>query len=135
MRSGKRFIDTCGKLGIRVWGVVDVDVESASHEDLVVLVRQLIDRVTFLEARVKELEAENIVLRTENVGLRTENQALRARLGTNSRNSSKPPSSDEPGVRPHPKSQRKASGRKPGGQSGHTGHTLRLVDEPGEVKV
>lgn len=105
-----------------------MDVEGASHEELVVLVRQLIDRVTFLEARVKELEAENVALRTEN-------QALRARLGTNSRNSSKPPSSDGPGVKPHPKSQRKASGRKTGGQPGHVGHSLRLVEDPDDVKV
>lgn len=69
------------------------------------------------------------------VALETENQALRARLGTNSRNSGKPPSSDGPGIKPHPKSQRKPSGRKSGGQPGHPGHTLRLVDEPDEVKV
>jgi transposase len=108
--------------------VVDVDWENTGREELVVLVRQLIDRVMFLEARVKELEAENMALRTENT-------ALRARLGTNSRNSSNPPSSDGPGVKPHPKSQRKASGRKTGGQPGHVGHSLRLVDDPDEIKV
>lgn len=67
--------------------------------------------------------------------LETENAALRARLATNSRNSSKPPSSDGPGMKPHPKSQRKASGRKPGGQQGHVGRTLLAVDEPDEVRV
>ena len=81
-----------------------------------------------LSGRVTALDAENATLRTEN-------EALRSKLGTNSRNSSKPPSSDGPGVKPHPKSQRVSSGRKPGGQPGHVGHTLRLVDEPDEIKV
>lgn len=45
--------------------VVDVDLEKASREELVDLVRQLLDRVLVLEARVKELESENERLRRE----------------------------------------------------------------------
>lgn len=67
--------------------------------------------------------------------LEGENATLRAKLDTNSGNSSKPPSSDGPGVRPHPKSQRVRSGRQPGGQPGHTGHSLQLVDTPDEVRL
>ena len=84
---------------------------------------------------VVELVAQLEGLSTRVVALEAENSALRARLNTNSRNSSKPPSSDGPGVKPHPKSQRTRSGRKPGGQPGHVGHTLRLIDKPDEIQI
>lgn len=58
---------------------------------------------------------------------------LRRQLGRNSRNSSKPPSSDSPFVKPAPKSLRRKSGRKPGGQQGHPGSTLAQVDDPDET--
>jgi transposase len=56
---------------------------------------------------------------------------LEARLGQTPRNSSKPPSSeglDKPP--PRPRSLRKRSGRKPGGQDGHEGTTLAQVARP-----
>ena len=59
---------------------------------------------------------------------------LEARLGMNSANSSKPPSSDGY-IKPNPKSLRAKSGRKPGGQKGHEGTNLRQVSEPDEVEV
>jgi transposase len=57
---------------------------------------------------------------------------LLEKLGKNSRNSSKPPSSD--GLKkPEPKSLRKASGKKPGGQKGHNGSHFNITSEPDEI--
>jgi transposase len=53
-------------------------------------------------------------------------ERLEEKLREDSRNSSRPPSSDPPGKRPPPK---RPSGRRKGGQPGHEGTTRRLVAE------
>ena len=59
-------------------------------------------------------------------------QELREQLNKNSKNSSKPPSSDG-FKRPAPKSLRKPSGKKVGGQKGHQGTFLSVLSDPDEI--
>jgi len=79
-----------------------------------------------VEARVAKLEEANAKLQSENAKLRDRIERLEARLNRNSTNSSRPPSSDPPQIRqdrpPQP-----PTGRKPGGQPGHEGHTRELL--------
>jgi transposase len=81
---------------------------------------EVVAYIESLESQVKEL-SERL-------------QALEARLNQNSQNSSKPPSTDFSfKERPNPKSRRKKSDKKPGGQEGHSGKTLDMVNSPDEV--
>jgi len=80
-------------------------------ESIVVLIEKMDARISQLEARITELESQ---------------------IKQNSRNSSRPPSTD---VFIKPKSQRKKGERPVGGQKGHKGHTLELVDNPDETVV
>jgi transposase len=64
--------------------------------------------------------------------LTTDNARLRARLGMNSKNSSKPPSSDGY-AKPAPKSRRRRSGKKPGKQAGAAGKNLPPVADPDQI--
>lgn len=59
-------------------------------------------------------------------------QELREQLNKNSKNSSKPPSSDG-FKKPAPKSLRKPSGKKVGGQEGHQGTYLSVLSDPDEI--
>jgi len=84
---------------------------------------------------IAELRVENSGLRLENVALKQEVADLRRQVGTNSSNSSKPPSSD--GLKKKPRiagSLRGVSGKKSGGQVGHKGDTLRQTDSPDIIK-
>jgi transposase len=120
------------------------------------------DQIFHVEARhidvrelIDQLVHENVELRTENQNLRLQIEAqnllicqlretihllqervkeLEGRLAKNSQNSSKPPGLD--GLKkPKTRSQREASGKKPGGQFGRVGKNLKLVEVPDHVIV
>src|SRR3954452_13754248 len=82
----------------------------------------------------EELAALVVALQARIVEQDAEIAELRRQLAASSRNSSQPPSSDGLG-KPAPKSLRGRSGRKPGGQPGREGRTLRQVEKPNEVVV
>lgn len=75
-----------------------------------------------------------VALSAKVVALTAKIAELEARLGKNSQNSSMPPSSDA-FVKPPPRSLRRASGRKPGKQSGDPGFRLERRLDPDEVRV
>jgi len=71
---------------------------------------------------------------THTFQLQAEVRRLRDAAAQNSRNSSRPPSTDPP-EQPQPESLRKKSGRKPGGQPGHPGRTLEFSDTPKHIQI
>lgn len=86
---------------------------------------ELIDLVVELTGHVEKL-LEIVQKQSETI------QALEDKLAKDSKNSSKPPSSD--GLKkPKTRSLRQKAGRNPGGQPGHEGTTLQMVETPDHV--
>jgi len=82
-----------------------------------------------LLALMDALQARNRLLEQQNAVLTARVAELERRLGLDSSNSSKPPSSDGPGKPPRrTQSLRKAGQNKPGGQPGHAGKHLKRSD-------
>ncbi len=79
-----------------------------------------------LWAAVQEVRTAHAALMAENAALRERLARLEARLGQNSQNSSRPPSTDPPWT-PPPPAKRPPSGRKAGGQPGHVAHQRELL--------
>jgi len=83
-----------------------------------------------LTARVEQLEKENHRLRQDVQELRVENAELKAKLNTNSKNSSKPPSQD--GYSKRPALPQAVKGQH-GDQHGHSGSTLQQIGNPDKI--
>ncbi len=80
---------------------------------------------------LKALVAELLPLQEQLAQANARIKELEERLAKDSRTSSKPPSTD--GLARLPRRSRPPSGKRPGGQAGHPGHTLSMVEQPDEV--
>ncbi|MFI3215019.1 MAG: IS66 family transposase [Eubacteriales bacterium] len=77
---------------------------------------------------LQTLDAQTVLITKLNQTI----QELKEQINKNSKNSSKPPSSD--GLKkPSPKSLRKPSGKKAGGQTGHQGTHLSVMSDPNDI--
>src|ERR1700722_10627350 len=86
-------------------------------------------------ATIERLEAENDALQVQNTQLAERVAELERRLGADSSNSSRPPSSDAPWAKKpaRKRSSRTRSGRKPGKQPGAPGSSRSLGDDCDEL--
>ena len=91
-------------------------------EAVIALVEQLLTRLA-------EHPAQSAAQQQQLITLPERVKELEDRLAQDSHNSSKPPSSDGHQTR----SLRQPTGNKPGGQPGHGGHTLRLLEEADRI--
>jgi transposase len=86
--------------------------------------------IAALQASIEHLIAQNTLLISERQVLLARVAELERRLGLNSSNSGKPPSSDGLKKPPRVSSLREPSGKKTGGQKGHPGETLCQAEKP-----
>src|ERR1700678_3332558 len=110
--------------------------EAESPDEVIAGLRATCEGLRTANARLRELLAgkdEIIVALQVQVAkiaeLEARVEALAAQVKQNSRNSSKPPSSDGL-AKPAPKSLRKKSGRRPGRPKGQPGATMQLSEHP-----
>jgi transposase len=96
----------------------------AGPEAVLNLLERLCEQIAQQQAQITQQQTQ-IAQLTERVS------QLEEQLAANSRNSSKPPSSDGPG--PRTRSLRPSSGKKPGAQIGHPGTTLTQVVTPARI--
>lgn len=89
------------------------ELDKLTKKELINIIQDVLFEQRQLKQRIKDLEDQ---------------------VSKNSKNSSKPPSSDGYD-KPAPKSRRKRSNKKAGGQKGHDGVTLEKVSNPDDIEV
>lgn len=100
------------------------------QQETITLQKQLIAR---LQEQISLLERERSLQQEQISQLSEQVKKLQERVAKDSHNSHLPPSSDRFGRQP--RSLRKKSGKKPGGQEGHPGRTLMFSPTPDEVII
>lgn len=106
------------------------------HSGSETVVRVLLAMDARIHEALRAIEALEHQVRDLSVRLEASEQRvkhLEGQVAKNSRNSSKPPSTDGFN-KPEPKSLRKKSTRPSGGQPGHQGQTLAMVEKPQRTK-
>lgn len=101
-----------------------------TREDIAAVYAGGVDAVSGV---IEQLQAISVAQQTQIAALSARVKELEDQAKTTSRTSSKPPSSD--GYRRPPRSLRQRSGKAVGGQPGHTGSALSMVDDPDRVRV
>lgn len=91
------------------------------------IISDLIKKVDLLTLQIEQIEQEYTVLKAEN--LKIKDRLSKYEHPKNSNNSSVPPSKDENRPKRN-QSLREKTGRKPGGQEGRKGNTLKMVGTP-----
>jgi len=118
---------------------VIIEAYNTGINSVIKLVNDLSSQIETLNAEITSLNAETTTLKKEISSIKADNKTLttrmtelEARLNMNSKNSSKPPSSD--GYKKSNKNNsREKSGRTTGGQHGHKGKTLAKVEKPDTI--
>src|SRR5215212_1896630 len=117
------FEDSFGRQAL--YGPPDPDMQQREIDDLS-------EQVGRLQARNERLQVEVGDLQGHNLRLQRRNAELESLVAKDSHNSSRPPSTDPPWAK-RTRSLRRPSGKRPGGQAGHLGETLRLSERPDRI--
>lgn len=108
-----------------IYGVPELGMQQRAIESLS-------EEIGRLQSQIMRLKEELRETRSDNHRLRRRNAELEALVTKDSHNSSRPPSTEPPWAK-RTRSLRRPSGKRPGGQPGHLGHTLRLTQKPTRV--
>ena len=101
------------------------------REETVDFILSLLTTLASVQEKIAMMQEQIVSLTDKIEKLETRNRELESQIGKDSHNSHKPPSSD--GLKRVIKSNRTNSNKPPGGQNGHRGTTLKMIETPDHV--